>query len=597
MGTLHAQAPTQRAAVFTITHAEAVRADWNSTTPPATGWSAVKLGDYWNTRWPHHDGVVWYRLHWNQASADAPVGLLLHYVCMADAVYLNGTLIHRDPQLIEPLSRSWVAPQYFLLDRPLLHAGDNTLLVRVSGLAAYQPGFGAVTLGHPDTVFAQYRHDRRWRYDVRLFNFAISLVLGVLFGMIWLLRRQDTVYAWFALTTLFGSGYAANYVVSSTWPFGSTDAWQAFIIALLIASTCSFVIFLLRFCSRRWPRTEAVMLLASAASFVFALLAPQVMGPWRNLWVMPTIAIYYTAIAAFLWHAVHSARLDVRVLGITLLLPVLISFHDLALYLELIDGNTYLRALTSPLELVGMGFVVAWRFAEAMRRIEGFNSVLRREVDTATSQLGDTLAREHTLALSNTRIGERLNLVRDLHDGFGGNLLGAIATLERAPASPETTRNITVLKELRDDLRLVIDTTTHEQETDLAGLLAPLRRRWSQRLALADIDIRWTLQDLDGLHLGAARSLNLLRLLQEALTNVLKHSHATRVTLTLTYTSEQLYLELRDDGHGFDLGATRSTSGGAGLTSLHTRANRLGSQLTCTTAPGRGTTLQLSFPV
>jgi signal transduction histidine kinase len=596
MGTLQAQpapAPTVR-----IERAEAVQAGWDSAAPPVTGWTPVTLMDYWNTRWPQHDGVVWYRLHWNQASADAPVALLLDYVCMADAVYVNGSLVHRDPQLVEPLSRSWVTPQYFLIDKPLLHVGENTLLVRVSGLAAYQPGLGTVQIGDDSAIQPLYRSGVRWRYDVRLFNFAISAVLGILFGMLWLLRRRDTVYGWYALSTLFGAGYGWNYVSASTWPFGSTDAWQAFVVALLVASTCSFTVFLLRFCERRWPRTETILGLVSLAAFVFALLNPHRMGPWRNLWVLPTILFYYVTIATFLWHAARSQRIEVRVLGVSMLLPILLSFRDLALYLELIHGNNYIGALTSPVTLLGMAFAVAWRFSLAMRRVEGFNIELKHEVDVAIRQLGDTLAREHTLALDNTRIGERLNLVRDLHDGFGGSLLGAIAALENPQRTPEPTRVVSTLKELRDDLRLVIDTTTHEQDSDLAGLLAPLRHRWSQRLDGAEMDSRWQLEGLDGLHLGPARSLDLLRLLQEALTNVLKHSHASRVNITVQCTDTQLSIEVRDDGNGFDPTAIRgSHGGGAGLASLHSRARRLGAELALDTAPGRGLALSLKAPL
>ena len=591
------QAQSAPAAALRIDRAEAVQADWDSSAPPVTGWTLVTLMDYWNTRWPKHDGVVWYRLHWNQASTDAPIGLLLDYVCMADAVYVNGSLVHRDSQLVEPLSRSWVAPQYFLIDKPLLHVGENTLLVRVSGLAAYQPGLGTVQIGSDSAIQPLYRSGVRWRYDVRLFNFAISAVLGVLFGMLWLLRRRDTVYGWYALSTLFGAGYGWNYVTASTWPFGSTDAWQAFNVALLVASTCSFTVFLLRFCERRWPRTETLMGLASLAAFAFALLDPHRMGPWRNLWVLPTILFYYVTIAAFLWHAARSHRIEVRVLGVSMLLPIALSFRDLALYLELIHGNNYIGALTSPVTLLGMAFAVAWRFSLAMRRVEGFNVELKHEVDIATRQLGDTLTREHALALDNTRIGERLNLVRDLHYGFGGSLLGAIAALENPQRPPEPARVVVTLKELRDDLRLVIDTTTHEQDCDLAALLAPLRHRWSQRLDVADIDSHWQLDNLHGLHLGPARSLDLLRLLQEALTNVLKHSRASRVDITVRHT-DTLYIEVSDNGGGFDPAAIRSRhAGGAGLASLHNRARRLSAELILNTAPGQGLTLLLKAPL
>ncbi|MBD8897501.1 ATP-binding protein [Rhodanobacter sp. DHG33] len=580
--------------VLTLTQAEAVRSDWNAAAPPATGWVPVKLMDYWDKRWPRHDGVVWYRLHWNQTDANAPVGILLDYVCMADEVWVNGSLLYRDTHLVEPLSRSWIVPQHFMLDRPLLRAGENTLLVRASGLAAYQPGLGTVSIGAPATIRASYEQAMFWRFNIHLFNFALSTVLGVLFLMFWLLRRRETVFGWYALTTLFGAAYDWNFVASSTWPLASTDAWEGMNAAMFLASATTFCVFLLRFCELRWRRTEAALLAATVAALLMALFAPHAMGVWRNVWIVPTIALDYVAILAFQWHAVRTPRADLRVMAACLAVPVLVSLIDLLVFFEILPaGNNNLGAVTSPLTLVGMGFAVAWRFSAAMRRVEGFNIELRHEVEVATAQLSDTLSREHTLALANTRIGERLNLVRDLHDGFGGSLLGAITTLEQSPPSPETTRTVATLKELRDDLRLVIDTTTHEQDTDLAGLLAPLRHRWSQRLEAAGIDSRWQLDDLDDCRLGAMRSLDLLRFLQEALTNVLKHSGASKVHVDVQRSGDHLRAGVRDDGRGFD--PANHGSRGAGLASMQSRAARLGGRLELLAIPGSGASVGLDM--
>lgn len=592
---LHGRAASPQAQIQTLQRAEAAPSGWAAITPPTTGWVPVKLANFWDKRWPHHDGVVWYRLHWSQANANAPIGLLLDYACLADEVRVNGSLLHRDPHLVEPLSRRWITPQYFLVDRPLLHVGENTLLVRVSGLAAYQPGFGVVRIGDPETVQAIYRQGMFWRFNIHLFNFAMSAVLGVLFLMFWLLRRRESVFGWYALTTLLGAGYAWNFVASGTWPFTSTDGWEAMNAAFYVASASTFCIFLLRFCEQRWRRTEIVLLLYSAAGMLAALLAPHTTGPLRNVWALPMIVPNYAATLLFLWHAARTPRTDLRVMGVCLLIPVLVSVLDLTAYLGIVHTSNFdIGAATAPFTLVGMGFAVAWRFAAAMRRVEGFNAELRHEVDIATAQLSDTLSREHALALSHTRIGERLNLVRDLHDGFGGSLLGAIAALEQSPPSPEASRTVATLKELRDDLRLVIDTTTREQETDLASLLAPLRHRWSQRMDLAGIDSRWRFDGLDDCRLGAARSLDLLRFLQEALTNALKHSGARRVDILVSHEHGQLHAEVRDDGRGFDL--ANHASQGAGLASLHSRAARLDGRLAIRAAPGTGAALQLDCP-
>ena len=265
-------------APLTITRAEAVRSDWNAAAPPAAGWVPVTLMDQWQTRWPDHDGVVWYRLRWQQDDANVPTGLLLDYICMAGAVYVNGSLVGRDRSLVEPLSRAWIAPQYYLLDAPLLKPGQNELLVRVSGLTAYQPAFGTVTMGDPAQVQALYRASKRVRFDLQMLDTAIGAVLMAMFGLFWLLRRQDTTYGWYAANGLFGMLYGLNWVKASPWPFASTDAWQAFVGACYFAMATCYSIFLLRFADRRWPRYERGMLGIAACVFVLALLLPQLMA-------------------------------------------------------------------------------------------------------------------------------------------------------------------------------------------------------------------------------------------------------------------------------------------------------------------------------
>ncbi len=582
---------------LTIERAEAARGGWNDSAPPAAGWTAVKLMDVWTTRWPRHDGVVWYRLRWQQADAHAPTGLLLDYTCLAAAVYVNGSLVDRDPSLVEPLSRYWHTPRYYLLDAPLLQPGQNELLVRVSGLSAYQPAFGSVTVGDPRQVQARFREGRRVRHDLQFLDIAIGAVLAALFGLFWLLRRQDTTYGWYALNGLFGMVYGYNWIATSPWPFASTDGWQAFIGACYVAIAATYVLFLLRYAERRWPRVERLLLGLAALAFVLALALPQWMGPHRNLYVMPLIGFHYLASLVFVWFGLWRGRRDQKVLALCLLVPILTSLHDLGVYLGWAGSGTYLGSFGSPITLLGMGFVLAYRFATTMQRVEGFNLELKQEVQAATTQLAATLHQQHALELAHSRAGERLQLVRDLHDGFGGTLVGAIARLEQAPADTPKAQVVDLLKDMRDDLRLVIDTTAQEQ-ADLAQLIAPLRHRASRLLDAADIDARWQLEGLDGLQLEPARSLDLLRLLQEALTNVFKHSRAQRVDVRIARVGQRLQVQVRDDGIG--LAGTdkvvRIDGGGAGFASMRLRAQRLGGELRVQAARP-GTELLLDMPL
>ncbi len=590
-----AQPAPPATATIDLRSAEATPAGWSSTAPPADGWTSVALDDLWDARWPGHDGVVWYRLHWNQADAGQPRGLLVGYVNSAYALYVNGSLVYRDDHLTEPLSRTWVRPQYFLLDKPLLRQGENTLLVRVSGLAAYQPGLGVVTIGEPGAVQARQRRGEFWRYHMQLFGLAVGLVFGGLFLILWLLRRKDTYYGWYALSTLFWMAYSFNFVAFDPWPFDNTDAWEAVNAAAYMAAATAFAIFLLRYAGHRWRRTERVLLVLCAVLWIAALSWPQWIGHHRALPFLIGCSTYYVGVFGFVGHTLRHRRTDCYVLAASLVIPLVVSLHDMLLFFGVIHDDTYLMGVTSPLTIIGMGFALAYRFAVAMRRAENFAAELQHEVNAATRKLTETLQREHDLALNNARIGERLNLVRDLHDGFGGSLLAAISALEHPRRQADPAQVVTTLKELRDDLRLIIDTTTHEQDTDLAGQIAPLRHRWTQRLEAMGIESAWTVQGVDDRRLGAMRVLELLRFLQEALTNVLKHSGATRVQVAIRCMDGRLGVDVRDDGRGFDPGA--SSLHGAGLPSLRARAGRLGAALQIDTSPGQGTRLNFDAPL
>jgi signal transduction histidine kinase len=579
---------------------EAVQAEgWQGEVPPAEGWTPVVLPDTWAQRWPGFDGVVWYRLQWEQP-ADAPeAGVLMEYLIMAGAVWLNGTPISRDASLVEPLTRAWNTPRYWLLAAPVLRPGAaNTLLVRVSGLAAYQAGLGPVTVGPPAAIWPQYEQQRSVRRDQQIFGLAISTVVAVFFGVLWALRRRETAYGWFALMSCLWLLFAINQVVTTPWPFATTDGWQAFSTSSLMAFCCSFLIFALRFCERRLPRFEVGLALVALACWLdLWLAAPAAMGLHRSLWTVAAIVVYTVASGGYLVYAGLVRTRRIFALSPFMLAGFLASAHDMLVFLQIIDSNVYYSAMVSYVTVFGMALVMAGRFVQSLQRIENFNTELTDEVEAARTELANTLAQRHALELTHARIGERVNLASDLHDGLGGMLVGNIATLEQAPHSQSAPQLLVMLKSLRDDLRLIIDATGRDDgQRSFGELLAPLRHRMTQLLDANGIDCRWQVAGLDGLELPPSQSLELLRFLQEALTNVLKHSGAKCVDVSLLRSGDALSLAVQDNGSGFVQKAAEQASG-AGLRSMRARAHRLGSALQLESTPGATrVALQIHLP-
>lgn len=575
-----------------IVEGEAAPAGWDSWTLPVSGWAPVRLPDDWTARWPQHDGVVWYRLHWHQADARAPIALMLDYTHLASAVYINDVMVARDPSLVEPLSRGWVAAQYFLVSPPLLRAGDNVLLVRVSGLKNVEPGMGVVTRGAPEDVRDLYERSLFNRLYIKVATLALSLALSLIFAFMWILRREETTFGWFALSQFVSAVQRYNLIAEDPWPFASIAAALAFNEALKVIAAAAFVMFLFRYGERRFPVLEKAMWLVCLIVLIMALMVPHWTSLYGEQWELVGAFVFAAGTGWFMWRALQIRRSDFSVLAVCLILPLVAAVYEVLARFEWVP-HTHLLRFAAILSALGLFFAAAFRFVAATRRVEAFNLELKREVDAATRKLGETLAREHALALGKSRAEERLQLTRDLHDGFGGTLIGAIARLEQAPDDTPKTQVVETLKDMRDDLRLVLDSTTDGQ-VGIADLLAPLRYRSSQLLEAAGIDSYWHLHGVDELELDGPRGLDLLRLLQEALTNVFKHSRATRVDVSLSHEDGRLRLDVRDDGGGLSTFVHRP--GGAGLTSMRLRANRLGGELQIDSTE-QGTRLQVGFPL
>ncbi len=508
------------------------------------------------------------------------------YLTMAGAVYFNGSLLHQDKSLVEPLTRAWNIPHYWLLSPPLLHVGENTLLIRVSDFAAFMPGLGSVRIGTPRVVEAAYDHEYFTRHDMQVFGLAISITVGCFFVVLWLLRTRESVYGWFAFMSLTWIIVGINQIVTTTWPFPSTNLWEAFNSAATLVFSGIFMIFINRFFKRKWASYETVFCIVILIGTTALFLTPiSQMYMTRALNALICSVIMLGSCFYFLFMTLRQRETEQMLLSVYVLVVIAAVIHDTLTFLEIIHSNIYYANMASNFLLVGMALVLAWRFVSSLRRIENFNNELQLEVNTAKVDLANTLKRQYELEITHARIGERLNLVRDLHDGLGGTLVGGIAAIETASGEISRHYYIALLKEIRDDLRLIIETTalSSEEKVIFLNQLIPLRRRMTMMLEDNNIRCTWNIEGLDHLHLSTAQSLDLLRFIQEALTNVLKHSKASRVDVALGYDGKDVSLEIVDDG----IGMTTTKSGGAGMSSMQARAKRLGTEMSIASKQGK----------
>ncbi len=212
--------------------------------------------------------------------------------------------------------------------------------------------------------------------------------------------------------------------------------------------------------------------------------------------------------------------------------------------------------------------------------------------------------RRLTRRLEDAREDERKHIARELHDEMGQALTAAKINLQIMASSPVSGD---LADRIADTVGLVDRMIRHVRTLSLDlrpplldefGLDAALRsylEAQAQRTGLG-IDVTG-----DGIppELGPEVAITAFRFLQEAVTNVIRHADASRVKVAIVGRNDELDLEVRDDGTGFDVGnALLRAAGGQhlGLLGIRERVESLGGSMELDSAPGRGTRIAVSIP-
>lgn len=283
-----------------------------------------------------------------------------------------------------------------------------------------------------------------------------------------------------------------------------------------------------------------------------------------------------------------------------------------------IDKTTVFGALTY-LAVLAVNLIpmcglcwLAWRGAQRNEERNQTLNALSEANRKLTASLAENAAL-HQQLLDQAReagiLDERARMAREIHDTLAQGLTGIITQLqaaEHASGDPDTwQRHITAATGLARESLTEARRSVHALRPEplrtarLSEALTDVANRWSARNGIsAQVTTTGAV-----LPLSPEAEVALLRTAQEALANVAKHAHASRVGVTLSYLECEVALDVRDDGQGFDPAAERPVvedetrmSGGFGLVAMRQRIEGLRGTLQVESEPGLGTAISACVP-
>ena len=564
-------------------------------------WRTVSLAKLWQVTPNARFSDAWYKLHFH---LDAVPGRSLAMYLVAfnrtGRFFVNGQLLREVGSMQEPLPSNWNRPQYAVIPAAMLHAGDNEIEMHQRAYWWELGWLAPVRLGSEEALRPVWQRRVFWQNDlVRLLG-ACTGAIGVFMLGVWLGRRRDTMYFWFGCVSLLWTAFSLDYFVAQA-PL-PPRLWEQFVESAPVLRGVLMFMFVLRYCGMRRPVLETVwwayFLIGTVA--IFGDFMPNdLIDSYYLVMLVASAYFFYIQVRVGL----RRSLIEGVLLAIAGLVQMALSGYDLWLFSENTwTDRVYLAHFSAPLYLFVVGTILIRRFTESLNAYENLAGVLEQRVSEKASELERNYEqlvearRNEALALERTRI------MSEMHDGIGSQLTMALSLVRRMdretdPASNgEDGRIATVLRESIEDLQLIID-SLEPVENDLLTVLGTLRYRLQDRLGKSGIELQWNVVDLPPLPMLTPHSvLSILRIVQEAFANCLKHSGATRIAVTTGLrgepgVDEAAHIGIVDNGHGIQ----PHRGVGRGMENMRRRAAALGGRLLVTSHAGR-TEVLLEFP-
>lgn len=589
-------ATTQPHCHFKIVSTQVAQTANSNDLAPQVGWKNVVLPHDWDQDWGNYSGTAWYKIIW-QRQCNAPLdqfkpaAFLIDRINMAGAVYSNGELLWHDKSLVEPLSRSWNMPRMWTLLPSTIQTGNNEILIKVVGVYTQSSGLNKIQFDSVENITQQHQQlilERRTTYAI---NLVITLVLGLTGLFIWLFRRKESAFGWFALTSFFWIGFISNILMTKPLPLTDTLMTTRLNIVFLLGYVSCLCLFSWHFAHQKFKKAEYLLLGLGITLSLLILMIPLAYLKHAILFcILYSCSIFLTNCLFFQWIAFKNRSAEILFLAAIFLIFIIIAIHDLII--TYVDINAFFwTPFAAPITSLAISCILAWRIAQNINQVELFNQNLSSTVEKVTFDLEQSLSKKYQLEMNNIRLQERLNLSHELHDGLGGSISRSMILLD-LNEHVDKAQMMSMLKLLRNDLRQVIDMdSTAGSKVPETPILwaAPIRHRFVQIFEEMEIESIWQIPATWATVPAPLQCLTLARVAEEALNNIVKHSQANQVQVSLIEIENRiLILEVQDNGRGFD---PLSVQQGfhVGLQSMQVRIKRLGGEFEMHSTQGETT--------
>jgi signal transduction histidine kinase len=519
-----------------------------------------------------------------------PWAIYIPKMALSGRVYVNGQYLGACG--LGPLEklRCMHRPYVFTVPMSFWHVGRNEIRVDIYTDATEINGLSSLEVGEAHALTNAHYRFRYWVTVDLLYGLTwLSALLGILsLSASWALRPAP-LYFWFGTTSLVNA--LANMVWLMDFALFDPPMFTFWVSASRFLSVaCAFLMYLQWF-GKLTPLLRFVILKYS----LFGTLWIELCGAdprWLALLYAPFLIAAPLLIGWMLRWSWQSQKMEhAFAMGLSLLI-LATSVHDFAKLLGL-DAfvSTYLLAYSYTGVILILGGASIHQLTLALSESNHLRNTLEAKVLERSKELSQTYAQCLASELQNSNAIARAQLLKDIHDGFGSQLVTASMQIQSMKMKQEDLGNL--LQECIADLYLVMDISSHHVDR-FEDVLMDFKLRTSQRMQGQAVQLHWDLPQEPLPNFSKNCSLQIMRITQEGLNNALKHAQAAHIGIkaTLDSAAPVFSLEITDDG----VGIPAQSPFHRGLKSMKERAQALGGELFIG-SQGEGTRILLRLPI
>jgi signal transduction histidine kinase len=543
-------------------------------------------------RWSSSSGTrygVWLRYSFELSAAPADGwSILLDRLPTGGSVFLNKRMVADLPLDSERRHVRWRRPHLVNLPSEFLKSGTNEVLVFTSyGTGVH--GIGPIEVGPTSELQPLYASEFFISHTLRWVSLLLTVLLALGFAALWMRRRSENLFGLLAVMSAFWALRSLDFVFESLPADGRLWTRAAFYIGTAVFTALATITMWRQGGRQRFGAEVGLVVLAGLGPTLFLISGDTFDMTAGALWQAMMLAALGAGVMTLARHAWQTPSLMLKGIVAALAVALAAAVHDYLVYVGVLPyGSPELLNIATPVLLIALGAALIDRFVRSLADVEKTNSELETRIHEREQLLKRNFDRLRESERLKASAQERQRIMQDMHDGLGSQLLSSLMLVERGALSNEQVAQI--LRESIDDMRLAIDALAAD-DSDLLSALGNMRFRMEPRLRVAGIELQWDARNLpEEVDVDPNGVLPILRIVQEALTNAIKHSRArvVRVTLGVEHEGDSQWLSIRitDNGRGL---AAATGGAGRGMLNMRNRASRIGAFLKVETVPGAGT--------